>query len=148
MASMNKAILIGNLCADPNVRYTQGGTAVCNFRIAMNDSWVDKSGQKQERTEFLPIVVWGKQGENCAEYLSKGSLVSIEGRIQTREYEKDGEKRWMTEVVADRVGFLSTRNSAGGGDARGNSRRNNRSDSAPGFDEPNRGGPTEEDLPF
>ena len=88
MASVNKVFLIGNLGGDPEVRYTAGGTSVCNFRMATTDSWTDKqSGQRQERTEWHRVVVWGKQGENCGQYLKKGRPCHVEGRLQTREWE-------------------------------------------------------------
>lgn len=108
MAGINKAILIGNLGRDPELRYTQNGQAVANFTLATTESWTDKaSGQKQERTEWHKIVAWGRTGELCAQYLSKGRTVYIEGRIQTREWEdKEGQKRWTTEVNAQTVQFL------------------------------------------
>lgn len=108
---INKVILIGNLGADPEVRYTQGGQAVCNFNIATSESWVDRSGDKQERTEWHRIVVWGKLGEICGEYLSKGRQIYMEGRLQTRQWEdRDGNKRYTTEVVARDVQFLGSGN--------------------------------------
>jgi len=108
MAGINKAILIGNLGRDPELRYTQNGQAVANFTLATTESWTDKaSGQKQERTEWHRIVAWGRTGELCAQYLSKGRTVYSEGRIQTREWEdKEGQKRWTTEVNAQTVQFL------------------------------------------
>ena len=110
--SLNKVMLIGRLGSDPQLRYTQGGQAVANFNIATNERWTDKSGQQQERTEWHKIVVWGRQGENCEKYLSKGRNVFIEGRMQTREWEdKEGGKRKTTEIVAQNVQFLD-----GGGD--------------------------------
>ncbi len=109
MASVNKVILIGNLGSDPEVRFTTGGQAVANFNIATNENWKDKGGQDQERTEWHKIVVWGKQAENCGEYLKKGRTVYIEGRLQTREWnDKDGNKRYTTEVVAQTVQFLGS----------------------------------------
>jgi single-strand DNA-binding protein len=117
MASLNKVFLIGNLGADPEVRFTPGGSAVANFRIATTETWNDKNtGERQERTEWHRIVVWGKQGENCGEFLKKGRPVHIEGKIQTREWEdKEGQKRFTTEIVADRVTFLGSRGEGGGG---------------------------------
>jgi single-strand DNA-binding protein len=104
---INKAILIGNLGRDPELRYTQNGQAVANFTLATNESWTDKSGEKVERTEWHRIVAWGKVGELCAQYLSKGRTVYVEGRIQTREWEdKDGNKRSTTEINAQNVQFL------------------------------------------
>lgn len=104
---VNKVILIGNLGADPEVRYTSSGGAVGNFSLATNESWTDKNGQKQERTEWHRIVVWGKTAENCGQYLSKGRQAYIEGRLQTRDWmDKEGNKRYTTEVVAQSVRFL------------------------------------------
>ena len=112
MASVNKVILVGNLGRDPELRYTQGGSAVTNFTLATNEKWRDKEGNNQERTEWHRIVVWGRSAENCAQYLQKGSSVFIEGRLQTREWEdKDGNKRSTTEINALSVQFLSGRGS-------------------------------------
>lgn len=115
MASLNKAMLIGNLGADPEVRATPGGQTVATLRMATNERWADKNGQQQERTEWHRVVVWGKQAEQCKEYLHKGSQVFIEGRIQTREWQdKEGQRRFTTEVVAQRVQFLGGRGGEGG----------------------------------
>src|SRR5213082_2065006 len=104
-SGVNKVILVGNLGKDPEVRYTPSGQAVANFTIATNENWTDKQGQKQERTEWHRIVVWGKPAELCGEYLSKGRQVYIEGRLQTREWtNKEGAKQFTTEVVANPVG--------------------------------------------
>jgi len=109
MAGVNKVILVGNLGVDPEVRFTPGGQAVANFRIATSESWKDKDGQKQERTEWHRIVVWGKLGELCGEYLKKGRQVYLEGRLQTREWnDKEGKKNYTTEVVASNVCFLGS----------------------------------------
>ena len=115
MASVNKAIIIGNLGRDPEIRYTPGGQPVANFTVATNERWTDKSsGQQQERTEWHRIVVWGKQAENCSQYLKKGRSVYIEGRIQTREWtNKEGQKQWTTEIVANLVQFLGGRGEGG-----------------------------------
>ena len=108
MASVNKVILIGNLGRDPEVRFTQGGTPVANFTMATTERWNDPSGEKKERTEWHRIVVWGKQAEVAAEYLKKGRSVYIEGSRQTREWtDRDGNKRYTTEVRAQRLQFLS-----------------------------------------
>lgn len=108
MSNFNKVMLMGNLGADPEMRYTQGGTAVANFRIATTERWKDADGEMQERTDWHRIVVWGKQGETCGEHLRRGRSVFVEGRLQNREWEdKDGNKRWTTEVKADRVLFLA-----------------------------------------
>ncbi len=107
--SVNKVILIGRLGGDPEVRYTTSGGAVANFNMATNENWTDKSGQKQEKTEWHRIIVWGKLGELCAQYLSKGRQAYIEGRLQTREWtDKEGHKRYTTEVVAQTVQFLGS----------------------------------------
>lgn len=104
---VNKAILVGNLGSDPEMRYTPSGQGVCEFRVATNESWNDKNGQRQERTEWHRIVVWGKRAEVCSKYLSKGRSVYVEGRIQTRTYDdKEGNKRYITEIVAQDVQFL------------------------------------------
>ena len=148
MAGVNKAILIGNLGRDPELRYTQSGQAVVNFSIATSENWTDKNGEKQERTEWHRIVVWGKTGENCAQYLSKGRTVYVEGRIQTREWEdREGQKRTTTEINAQTVTFLGSagagRSEAGTstGDAAGAS-----GSTQPSAAEP--APPTEDDVPF
>jgi len=104
---LNKVLLIGYLGADPEIRYTQSNQAVCRFRVATSESYQNKGGERQERTEWHQIVVWGKQAEIAHKYLAKGRQVYIEGRIQTRSWEdRDGKKRWSTEVVANRFLFL------------------------------------------
>ena len=120
MAGVNKVILIGNLGRDPELRYTQNGQAVVNFTLATSENWNDKStGERVERTEWHRIVVWGRTGEMCAQYLSKGRTVYIEGRIQTREWEdKEGQKRRTTEINAQTVQFLGSPR-GGREDARG-----------------------------
>jgi len=117
MASLNKVILIGNLGRDPEVRYTQNGTAVANFTLATNDVWTDKAGGRQERTEWHRIVVWGKQAEIVREHLAKGKQVYVEGTLQTRQWDdREGNKRTTTEVKAARVLMLGR--PEGGGDSR------------------------------
>ena len=107
MASVNTAILIGNLGRDPEMRYTPNGTAVTKFSIATSEKFKDKSGELQERTTWHNIVAWGRQAEVANEYLSKGSPVYIEGRIDNRSYDdKDGNKRYISEVVLQRMQFL------------------------------------------
>jgi single-strand DNA-binding protein len=113
--SVNKVILVGNLGKDPEVRYTQTGSAVANFSIATSEQWNDRDGKRQERTEWHNIVVWGKQAEHCGQYLSKGRQVFIEGSIRTRSYDdKSGNKRYITEIIAQRIQFLGS-----GGGTRG-----------------------------
>ena len=113
---VNKVILIGNLGADPELRYTSGGTPVADLRLATSRKWTDKGGQQQEDTQWHRVVVWSKQAETCKEYLSKGRQVYVEGRLQTRQWEdRDGNKRWTTEVVAENVRFLGGGRGGGGG---------------------------------
>jgi single-strand DNA-binding protein len=139
MASINKVILIGNLGRDPEVRYTPSGTAVANFSVATTDNWTNKDGDKQSRTEWHRVVAWGRLGETCGEYLSKGSQVYIEGSIQTNEWEdKEGNKRQTTEIRAWRMQMLGSRGSAGA------------PPEAHSASEPESGmeGPSDDDIPF
>jgi single-strand DNA-binding protein len=111
--SVNKAILVGNLGRDPEVRFTPSGRAVAKFPIATTERWTDQDGNRQERTEWHNIVVWGKQAETCGQYLAKGRQVYVEGSIRTRSYDdKEGNKRYITEIIARDVRFLG---GAGGG---------------------------------
>jgi single-strand DNA-binding protein len=134
---VNKVILIGNLGADPEVRYTQNGTAVANFRLATTETW-KKEGEREEQTEWHRVVAFARLGEICGEYLSKGSKVYIEGRLQTRKWEdKEGNARYTTEVVAREMKMLSPR---GAGEGTGTQ-----------YDEPPLAEPThgiEDDVPF
>jgi single-strand DNA-binding protein len=107
MASVNKVILVGHLGADPEVRYTPSGRAVANFSLATTERFTNKEGEKEERTEWHKIVAWARLGEICGEYLTKGSQVYIEGRLQTRNWEdRDGNKRYTTEIVAQAMQML------------------------------------------
>ena len=116
MASVNKVILVGNLGRDPETRYTTGGDAVTNIRLATTDVWKDKNGEKQERTEWHNIVFYGRQAEIAGEYLKKGRQIYVEGRLQTRKWQdKEGQDRYTTEIIADRMQMLGTRE--GGGSA-------------------------------
>lgn len=128
MSGVNKAIILGRLGRDPELRVTKSGTPVANMSVATSESYKDKKGEKQERTEWHRIIVWDKLAELCDKYLEKGSQVYIEGRIQTREWEKDGVKRYTTEIVAYTVQFLS--------------RTSDEKDKAPDD------GPDEEEIPF
>jgi single-strand DNA-binding protein len=115
MGSVNKVILVGNLGSDPELKYTPSNRPVCNLSIATNEAFKDKAGERQERTEWHRVTIWGEQAEACAKYLSKGRSAYFEGRLQTRSWDdKDGKKRYSTEIVADRVTFLG---GAGGGGA-------------------------------
>jgi single-strand DNA-binding protein len=105
--SVNKVILLGRLGQDPELKYTPGGSPVCNFSLATTESWTDKSGQKQEKTEWHRVVVWGKLAELCNQYLAKGRQAFLEGRLQTRSWDdKDGNKRYTTEILASTVQFI------------------------------------------
>ncbi len=132
---INKVILVGNLGADPELRYTASGTAVAKFRIATSESFTDKQGQKQERTEWHRITAWGKLAEICGQYLAKGKMVYIEGKIRSDTWEQDGVKRYSYEIVADTMRML------GGGGGRGE-----RETEAP-FSPPE-GGVPDDDIPF
>ena len=172
MGSVNKVILIGNLGADPELKYTPSSRALCNLRIATTDVFKDKGGQRQERTEWHRVTVWGDQAENCSKYLSKGRSVYIEGRLQTRSYDKDGQKHYATDVVADRVVFLGSGGGGGPGGEGGGQRRGGgggggaaagggggggggrpgwgNEGPAPGGDDGDTGGPppSDDDIPF
>lgn len=113
--SVNKVLLIGRLGNNPEIRYTNTGTAVANFNLATSENWNDKSGQRQERTEWHRVVVWGKLAELCEKYLSKGRQCFVEGRLQTRSWDdKDGNKKYTTEIVAATIQFLGGPNQQAG----------------------------------
>jgi single-strand DNA-binding protein len=138
---LNKAILIGNLGKDPEVRYTPSGLGVANFNIATSESWTNKEGAKETRTEWHRIVAFGKLAEICGEYLSKGKQVYIEGRIQTRDWEdQNGVKRYTTEIVANQMLMLGSRDS--GDTAR------NQGTPAKDFQGPPGAGFEDDDIPF
>ena len=110
MAGLNKVILIGNLGRDPELRYTANGQPVASFSLATTESWTNRSGEREQRTEWHRIVTWGKLAETCSEYMAKGKQVYVEGRLQTREWEdRDGNKRRTTEVNANQVLMLGRR---------------------------------------
>lgn len=170
--SVNKVILVGRLGQNPEVRYTPSGSAVANFSIATNESWADKSGQKQERVEWHRVVVWGKLAELCNQYLQKGRQCYVEGRLQTRQWQdKDGQTKYSTEIQAQTIQFLG--GNAGEGKPMGQSPSANYGGNANagasfggssasgggGFSEPSNGGGfgtgapsepsfTEDDIPF
>jgi single-strand DNA-binding protein len=137
--SLNKVQLIGNLGKDPELKYTPSGVAVATFSIATSESWKDQEGNQQEKTEWHNIVAWRKLAEICGEYLKKGKKVYLEGKLQTRNYEKDGIKRYVTEIVADQLIMLD----GGGGAGKGNS-GGTASESTPMASE----APKDDDLPF
>lgn len=118
--NLNKAMVIGNLTRDPEVRTTPAGQTVTSFSVATNYTWTDQAGQKQKKTEFHNIVAWRKLGEICGQYLHKGSRVYVEGRLQTRDWEKDGVKHYRTEIIAENMQMLDKlgeRSGGGNGDS-------------------------------
>ncbi len=145
MGSVNKAMLVGNLGKDMELRTTTGGTPVGSFSMATTENWTSKDGEKKEQTEWHRITVWGKTAEALAPYLLKGKQVYVEGRLQTRQWEKDGQKHYTTEIKADRIVLLGSKpgggGSRGGGDADQDSQIDDRSQTT-------RGGPAEDDIPF
>ncbi len=152
MGTVNKVIVVGNLGRDAEIRYTPGGAAVSTLSLATTDIWNDKAGQRQEKTEWHRVVVWGKQAETLKEYLTKGRQIYVEGRLQTRQWDdKDGNKRYTTEIRSDRIVLLGgrgggTEEGGGGGGDYGSSRG-----ASPGPGGPAQQGPpelTEDDIPF
>jgi single-strand DNA-binding protein len=113
---LNRAQLIGNVTANPEARQTSGGQMVVNFSVATNRSWLDKTGQRQEKADFHNIVAWGKLAELAQQYLQKGRKVFVEGRMETREWQgEDGVKRYKSEIIADNIIFLDSKGSSGSG---------------------------------
>ena len=124
---INKVILVGNLGADPETRYTPSGTAITSIRIATSESWKDKTtGEQQERTEWHRVKFFGRLAEIAGEYLKKGSQVYVEGKLRTDEYEKDGIKRYSTDVIADEMQMLGSRGGASGGEGGGDYQKRER----------------------
>ena len=144
MGSVNKVILVGNLGRDAELRYTPGGAAVATLNLATTDVWNDRNNQRQERTEWHRIVLWGKQAESLQEYLTKGKQIFVEGRLQTRQWDdKDGNKRYTTEIKADRITLLG----GGAGAGAGRVDRGSATTSG-GHDEPPMEPLTDDDIPF
>ena len=107
MGSVNSVFIVGHLGADPEVKYLQNNRAVCNLSVATSETWRDKqSGEKKEKTEWHRVTCFGEQAENCGKFLAKGRLVAVQGKLQTRSYDKDGQKHYATDIVADRITFL------------------------------------------
>ena len=149
MGSVNKVILVGNLGRDAELRYTPGGAAVATLNMATTEVWNDKGGQRQEKTEWHRVVLWGKTAESLNEYLTKGKQVYVEGRLQTRQWDdKDGNKRYTTEIRGDKVVLLgggSGRGAGGGGMSRGGDDMGGHAGSpSPESSEPL----TDDDIPF
>jgi single-strand DNA-binding protein len=154
MGSVNKVILVGNLGRDAELRYTPGGAAVATLNMATTEVWNDKAGQRQEKTEWHRIVLWGKPAESLTEYLTKGKQVYIEGRLQTRQWDdKDGNKRYTTEIRGDKIVLLGGGGSGGGGQ-RGGAMSRGGEDSMGGSQAPGHGSDisdqplTDDDIPF
>ena len=150
MGSVNKVILVGNLGRDSELRYTPGGAAVATLNLATTEVWNDRNNQRQEKTEWHRVVLWGKQAESLQEYLTKGKQIYVEGRLQTRQWDdKDGNKRYTTEIKADRITLLG-----GGGGGRGASAGAGAEysprggGSGGGMDEPPVEPITDDDIPF
>jgi len=152
MAGVNKVIIVGNVGRDPELRSTQSGQAVATFSVATSERFKDKEGQPQERTEWHRVVAWGRLAEICGEYLRKGKQVYVEGRLQTRDWEdKDGHKRYTTEVIANVMQMLGRRGEDGGsfGDE-GSSRGGSAGGGDPTAQAPatSSGGPGDDEIPF
>ena len=149
MGSVNKVILIGNLGRDSELRYTPGGAAVATLNMATTEVWNDKQGQKQEKTEWHRIIVWGKQAESLQEYLTKGKQIYVEGRLQTRQWDdKDGNKRYTTEIKADRITLLGGGGGRSSMDRGGGSTGGGSTGGGGGAEEPPMQPITDDDIPF
>ena len=150
MGSVNKVILVGNLGRDAELRYTPGGAAVSTLNLATTEVWNDRSNQRQEKTEWHRVVVWGKPAESLQEYLTKGKQIYVEGRLQTRQWDdKDGNKRYTTEIKADRVTLLGGGGGGGGRSGGGGGGRDRGASAGPGGpDEPPMEPMTDDDIPF
>jgi len=152
MGSVNKVILVGNLGRDAELRYTPGGAAVATLNLATTEVWNDRSNQRQEKTEWHRVVLWGKQAESLQEYLTKGKQIYVEGRLQTRQWDdKDGNKRYTTEIKCDRVTLLGGgggRGGAGGGSEAYGARGGGAGGGGGQMDEPPVEPITDDDIPF
>jgi single-strand DNA-binding protein len=151
--SVNKAILVGRLGRDPETRYTSGGQAVCNFTLATDETYRDRAGERQKRTEWHRIVVWGKQAEIAQQYLHKGSLIFVEGRIQTRQWDdREGQKRTTVEIVASNFRMLGSKSDAAGAgagaSAAANSGNADAEPHAPAAEDIPTSDVSDEDIPF
>jgi single-strand DNA-binding protein len=144
MGSVNKVILVGNLGRDAELRYTPGGAAVATLNLATTEVWNDKQNQRQEKTEWHRVVLWGKQAESLQEYLTKGKQIYVEGRLQTRQWDdKDGNKRYTTEIKADRITLLGGGRGGGGMDRSPSSHQ-----AGGGMDDQPMEPITDDDIPF
>ena len=147
MGSVNKAILVGNLGRDAEMRFTAGGTPVATVSLATTERYTDRDGQKREDTQWHRVVIWGKTAESLHEYLTKGKQIYVEGRLQTRQWDdKDGQKRYTTEIKADRITLLGGGGGAGAGGGRSMDRGG--SQMSGGGDEPPMEPFTDDEIPF
>jgi single-strand DNA-binding protein len=146
-ASLNRVVIVGNLTRDPELRNTPSGTAVCSLRVAVNSRRKDQTGQWVDKPNYFNVTVFGQQGENCAQYLSKGRPVAVDGRLEWREWESEAGKREAVEIVAETVQFLGSRGDGEGGGASGGAGYiPSDSGSAPAADFPSAA--TDDDIPF
>ena len=149
MSGVNKVILVGNLGAAPEVRYTAGGQPVANFRLATTERWMNKNGERSEITEWHRVVAWGKLAETCGQYLQKGKQVYVEGRIRTRQWQdQQGQKRYTTEVVCNNMQMIGSRGGGGGGDDFPSQDMPSDRASAAAQTSGSSGGGDDDDLPF
>lgn len=154
MAGVNKVILIGNLGADPEVRFSNSGTPIANLRLATTERIPSKTGERQERTEWHSVVCFGRTAEICKQYLSKGRTVYIEGRLQTRDWtDKNGQKRYTTEIICNQMTMLGGGGGGGAGGGRGGMSGGFEDDMAmagapPAMDDMGGGFPSDDDIPF
>jgi single-strand DNA-binding protein len=145
MGSVNKVILVGNLGRDAELRYTPAGAAVATLNMATTEVWNDKNGQRQEKTEWHRVVLWGKPAESLTEYLTKGKQIYVEGRLQTRQWDdKDGNKRYTTEIRGDKVVLLSSGGGRGAAMDRGSDAGSHPASPGPESPDPL----TDDDIPF
>ena len=142
ISSMNKVILIGRLGGDPELKYTSNGTAQAKLNLATSERWKDNDGNNQEKTEWHRIITWRRQAEFAGEWLKKGQLVCIEGKLQTRSWEQDGQKKYMTEVVADNITMLGSKGDSGGKSPDSEPKTENSTDAPQDIED------DDDDLPF
>jgi len=147
-SNINVVVITGNLTRDPELRSTPGGTSVCKLRVAVNSRRKDQSGNWVDKPNYFDVTVWGAQGENCANYLSKGRPVAVEGRLDWREWEsQEGQKRQAVEIIADSVQFLGSREGSGNGNGNGFPSSDVPADTSD-FESANAGGGGDDDIPF
>ena len=148
-SNVNVVVITGNLTRDPELRHTGGGTAVCDLRVAVNSRRKDQSGNWVDKPNYFDVTVWGAQGENCAQYLSKGRPVAVQGRLDWREWEsQDGSKRQAVEIIAESVQFLGSRSDNQGGGGNGFQPQSDVPADTSDFEGAAAGGGSEDDIPF